>query len=589
MSGKNVFFVLLGRSWLGSVFLALVFAGQAMAADVVTTHKDENGWKLLVNGKDYYVKGMVWSYTPRGENYTYDLWGQPDEFVKKILDYDFSLMEKAGVNTIRTFNSIPPKWVTYVYQEYGIRTIVNHLAARYGNSYTGKWVANTNYQDPLTRAAMKADVLKTVERFKNTTGLLMFALGNEANYGLSWSSFEIENFPEGEQNKEKARYLYSIYNEIIVEAKKITSDVPYTIVNGDIQYIDLIKEYCTDLDVLGTNVYRGKSFTSLWKDVDEKLDMPVVLMEFGSDAFNARTNSEDQASQAYLLKDQWQELYNKSYGNGEEGNSIGGTVFEWRDEWWKFKQTENLDKQDNNASWANGGYTSDFREGENNMNEEWWGIAALGTSNSDGVYEAHPRMAYDVLTEIWSIDPFMFKKEAINQVFANMNMDFMQLKSDVRILKAENRERKEIISFTGGDFRGEFVLKGNENDIDLNGENGVQFSDQEMIFLDFGFQPTDKIKGALSVNLLGNVADKDDIEISYGRQRQTVEFDVPDPANPGQTITVSAPSEDRERIEIYNFEAQYTSKAFDLDIVLPCAALSLEVQGRFLRPAARGD
>jgi hypothetical protein len=567
MSGTNAFtfFVGLGRGGLLGMLLAIAHVGQVMAADVVRTYKDENGWKLLVNGKDYYVKGMVWSYTPRGENYTYDLWGQPDEFVKKILDYDFSLMEKAGVNTIRTFNSIPPKWVTYVYQEYGIRTIVNHLAARYGNSYTGKWVANTNYQDPLTRAAMKADVLRTVERFKNTPGLLMFALGNEANYGLSWSSFEIENFPEGEQQKEKARYLYSIYNEIIAEAKKITSDVPYTIVNGDIQYIDLIKEYCTDLDILGTNVYRGNSFTTLWKEVDEKLDIPVVLMEFGSDAFNARTNSEDQASQAYLLKDQWQEMYNKSYGNGEEGNSIGGTVFEWRDEWWKYKQTENLDKHDNNASWANGGYPSDFREGENNMNEEWWGIAALGTANSDGVYEAHPRMAYDVLTEVWSIDPYMFKKEAINQVFANMNMEFMQLKSDVRILKAESRERKEIISFTGADFRSEFVLKGNENDIDLNGENGVQFSDQEMIFLDFGFQPTDKIKGALSVNLLGNVADKDDIEISYGRQRELVEFDVPDPDNPGLTRTVSVPAEDRERIEIYNFESQYTSNEFDID------------------------
>ncbi len=567
MSGKNVFSILeyLGRRSLCTVLLAVTLTGHAVAADVVTTYKDENGWKLQVNGKDHYVKGMVWSYTPRGENYTYDLWGQPDEFVKKILDYDFSLMAKAGVNTIRTFNSIPPKWVTYVYQEYGIRTIVNHLAARYGNSYTGKWVANTNYQDPVTRAAMKADVLRMVESFKNTPGLLMFALGNEANYGLSWSSFEIENLPEGEQNKEKAKYLYSIYNEIIVDAKKITTDVPYAIVNGDIQYIDLIKEYCTDLDVLGTNVYRGKSFTGLWKDVDEKLDIPVVLMEFGSDAFNARTNSEDQVSQAYFIKDQWQELYNKSYGNGEEGNSIGGTVFEWRDEWWKYKQTENLDTQDNNASWANGGYPFDFVEGQNNMNEEWWGIARLGTANSEGVYTAEPRMAYDVLKEVWSIDPYMFKKEAINQVFANMNMEFMQLKSDVRILKAENRERKEIISFTGGDLRGEFALLGNENDIDLNGENGVRFSDQEMIFLDFGFQPTDKIKGALSVNLLGNVAEKENIEISYGRQRQTVEFDVPDPDNPGQTITVTAPAEDRERIEIYNFEAQYSSNAFDLD------------------------
>ena len=41
----------------------LVFCGplavQANAADVVTTYKDEKGWKLQVNGKDFYVKAVV--------------------------------------------------------------------------------------------------------------------------------------------------------------------------------------------------------------------------------------------------------------------------------------------------------------------------------------------------------------------------------------------------------------------------------------------------------------------------------------------------------------------------------------------------
>jgi beta-galactosidase len=74
----------------------------------------------------------------------------------------------------------------------------------------------------------------------------MFAFGNESNYGLSWSSFEIENLPVGEQNKAKAVFLYTLWNEVIEAGKALDSNHPFTIVNGDIQYIDLIAEHVTD-------------------------------------------------------------------------------------------------------------------------------------------------------------------------------------------------------------------------------------------------------------------------------------------------------------------------------------------------------
>jgi hypothetical protein len=339
--------------------------------DKVTTYKDANGWKLQVNGEDYFIKGVVWGYTPRGQNYTYNLFGQSDDQIRKILDYDFGLMAKMGVNTIRSFTMIPPEWVTYIYREHGIMSVINPLMGRYGYDVGGKWIPFTDYSDPLTRETLKRDMQEFVVRYKDTPGVLMFAFGNESNYGLSWSSFEIENLPEGEQNTAKARYLYSLWNEVTEAGKAIDPNHPFTIVNGDIQYIDLIAELIPNLDLLGTNAYRGKSFTGLWRDVEEKLDLPVVFFEFGSDAFNARDFAEDQLSQALVLKDQWQEMYNKAATNGEEGNSIGAFIFEWRDEWWKYLQIENLDIQDNNASWSNQAYLFDWAEGKNNMNEEW--------------------------------------------------------------------------------------------------------------------------------------------------------------------------------------------------------------------------
>jgi len=432
MAGFSFFKCLKKVSGVLTLSLLLSASISAQAADVVTTFKDADGWKLQVNGNDYYVKGVVWSYSPRNQNYTYNLWGESDDFVRKVLDYEFGLMKAAGINTIRSFALIPPEWVTYIFKEHGIRTVINPLMGRYGYTVGGKWVPNVDYSDELTRSTLKTDMLVLVNQYKNTPGILMFAFGNESNYGLSWSSFEIENLPEGEQNTAKARYLYSLFNEVLEAGKTIAPNLPFTIVNGDIQYIDLIAELMPNLDLLGTNAYRGKSFASLWADVEKKLDLPVLFFEFGSDAFNAREFAEDQVAQAVILRDQWKEMYNKAAGNNEEGNSIGGFVFEWRDEWWKYLQIENLDQQDNNASWSNQAYMFDWAEGKDNMNEEWFGITALGMPNADGVYTARPRAAYDVLSKIWHMDPYLLKKCAFNQAIDNFNMDFYALKGEVR-------------------------------------------------------------------------------------------------------------------------------------------------------------
>ena len=557
-------------SGICAVICLMLFAstGQAQTVDKVTTYKDADGWKLQVNGEDFYVKGVVWGYSPRGENYSYNLWGESEEFIKKVLDHEFGLMAKAGVTANRSFTIIPPKWVAYIYQEHGIMSVINPLMGRYGANIGGIWRPFTDYSDELTRETLKAEVLAVVEQYKDTPGMLMFALGNESNYGLSWSSFEIENLPVGEQNREKAKFLYSLFAEVIEAGKQIDPNHLFTIVNGDIQYLDLIVEYGSDWDLLGVNAYRGISFedkdagVSLWRDVKETLDLPIVFMEFGSDAFNARDFTEDQAAQASFLKAQWQEIYNKSYGKGAEGNALGGFVFEWRDEWWKYKQTENLDVQDRTASWANGGYTFDFVEGQNNMNEEWFGITRLGDINAEGIYEAEPRMAYDVLTEIWSMNPYSGTRSAVNAMINEVDMDLYSFKSDIRLLKSAKKEADKF-SLAGGSFSGEFIVKGRDNAIQVNGEDGLEFTDGQMAFLDFAFQPTKRIKGDFSLNILANVADSD-FEFRYGDRGKPITVEVLEDDVLGVTTRSDTSLNGRERIEIYDFQASYENENYDL-------------------------
>ncbi len=559
------------------VLIALMLPGSGVQAayEKVTTHHDANGWKLQVDGEDFFVKGVVWGYAPKGTNYTYNLWDESDEFIERVIDQDLGMMAKAGATAIRQFSTTPPRWVTYIYETHGIMTVINPLMGRYGADIDGIWIPTTDYSDERTREVLKSDVLREVEKYKDVPGVLMFALGNESNYGLSWSSFEIENLPEGEQYREKAKFLYSLFGEVIRAGKEIAPDHLFTIVNGDIQYLDLIAKHASEMDVLGVNAYRGISFeneaagVSLWRDVKEGFDRPVVFMEFGSDAFNARDFAEDEAGQASFLRGQWQEIYNKSYGNGQEGNAIGGFVFEWRDEWWKYRQTENLDVHDRTASWENGGYTFDHVEGQNNMNEEWFGITRIGDIDAFGVYQTEPRMAYDVLAEIWQTNPYGHTQTAINRMINAVDLDLLELKSDIRKLKSAEKQNNKF-RLVGGSFQGEFFVQGFEGEIDEDGEDSLGFTDGQMANFDFAFQPTSRIKGDFTVNLLANVAHSN-FEFRYGDRGLPITVEVLETteASADDTGTVSVVRtetdlESNERIEIYDFQASYEDNNFDL-------------------------
>jgi hypothetical protein len=120
------------------------------------------------------------------------------------------------------------------------------------------------------------------------------------------------------------------------------------------------------------------------------------------------------------------------------------------------------------------------------------------------------------------------------------------------------------LRLTGGDIRGEFAFQGSEEEIRINGEDAVDFSDGQMVFLDFGFQPTEELEGQFSVNVLGNVAEKRPLEFTYGdrglpltiQTEQLVGDEFED-----RQVTLK----DRERIEIYDFSATYQTKNFDAE------------------------
>ncbi|GAB4245291.1 MAG: hypothetical protein Tsb0034_23750 [Ekhidna sp.] len=555
---KNLFLLIL-------YLLALYAAGQTNTPNKVTVVNDASGMKLQVDGKDFMVNGMNWDYFPIGTNYSYSLWNQPEEVIKGALDYEMSFLRNMGVNTIRVYTGIPKKWITYIYENYGIYTMLNHAFGRYGVTIDGAWMSNTEYSDPKVRELLLRETKELVEEYKDTPGLLLFLLGNENNYGLFWGGAETEDIPiEDRKSTVRARAMYKLFNEAVVEMKRIDSSHPVAICNGDLLFIEIIREECKDIDIYGTNMYRGVSFGDAFQRVKDELNKPILFTEFGADAYNAVENKEDQEAQAYYMLGNWKEIYENAAGLGKANNSIGGFTFQFSDGWWKYGQTKDLDIHNTNASWANGGYLRDFEVGENNMNEEWFGICAKGQTDSRGLYQLYPRAAYYVLAEAHKLDPYAnnMNLEIIHDHFTSVRlMDaVIKARGDKASLLGErggkitvNKIRAEFSTFiTGGDN----ITTERADLVNQSYPNKLGFDRMESYFVGIEAKPEANVQANVTFNILGNVAENPINEIFYENRGRA------------QTFTTTNGTEIRtnpERFSVYQAEYSWDHKYFRLE------------------------
>ena len=549
-------------------FLFMILASISLwsQSDVVSVEKDAQGQKILVNGKPMIIKGMNWDYFPIGTNYSYDFWKKSDAFVKKALDDEMGLLQNMGVNSIRVYTGIPKKWIEYIYNNYGIYTMLNHSFGRYGLTIEGNWVPNTNYADEKTRALLLKEVSQLVEEYKDTKGLLLFLLGNENNYGLFWDGAETEDIPvQDRKSTARAYAMYKLFNDAAIQMKSIDPNHPVALCNGDLLFLDIFSKMCPNFDILGSNVYRGASFRDFFDKVKENYDKPVLFTEFGSDAFNARDNQEDQAMQAYYLKGNWKEIYENAYGLGKAGNCIGGYTFQFSDGWWKFGQTKNLDIHDNNASWSNGGYKEDFVKNGNNMNEEWFGICSKGQTNASGHYTLYPRAAYYVLKDIHKFDPI-----APGNTLSSIGQHFSSVSTADATLRARGDKAASVATSSSkiklSRLSGQFTTFSTGGSLITTPTaapaNNTEYPDKlgfdhmQSFFVGVEANPSSNFRANVDFNILGNVATNPIDQIFY--------------ENRGRPVTVNTPngpvlSQDNNRVQLYQASYNWNHEWFNLD------------------------
>jgi len=504
--------------------------GFAQQKQIVELQKDGSGFYLEVNGEKFIINGMNWDYIPIGTNaVNAEFWKKPDDLIKAGLDKEMPLLRNMGVNTIRLYTGIPAKWINYIYENYGIYTILNHSFGRYGLTIDGVWTPVTDYSDAKTQKLLLSELRTIVKNYKNTNGLLLYLLGNENNYGLFWAGAETEDLPDEESERafvgeNRGRPMFALMNRASLMIKEMDGSRPVAICNGDVLFLDIIAEECKDVDIYGTNVYRGISFRDLFDEVKAKLDMPVLFTEFGADAFNSINYEEDQFSQAYYMLGNWKEIYENAAGLGKAENCIGGCTFHFTDGWWKFgfDDRKNAEVHDNNASWENGGYDRDFVFGENNMNEEWFGICAKGQTDIRGLYELYPRAAYYALKEAHLLDPYdeNISPQLIQNHFDNIHIAdaVLQARGDKAAINSQQKVRMSRFGARFSTFNtgGQLITTpaaSTQEPEDFPSHLG--FDHMQSFIVGVEAKPSPKMTAEVSFNVLGNVADNPIDEIFY--------------------------------------------------------------------------
>ena len=334
------------------------------------------------------IKGVCYNPVPIGQGYDYNFWQDADELV----EIDGKLMSEMGVNMVRFYQpgkdiEQTKRLIHQLDTRYKIRSAIGH--------YLGYWDRYLNYADSRFQKKIENEVLEMVRNLKDEPGVSLWILGNENNRCFEdnslpkWSSPELDKIENSYKRSErKAEIYYRFVNRLANKIHQIDSR-PVALANADITFLDIGKNIIPDIDILAITVYRGDSFGNFFNQI-KKLGKPFFFSEFGCDAYNALLNKQDEKNQALFLKNQWVEIEQ----NLDSEGCLGGFVFEWNDEWWKYAQWDRGGYAVHNpeAAWTNGGYYFDAQAGKN-MNEEWWGIVALD--------KRIPRKVYYELQKMW--------------------------------------------------------------------------------------------------------------------------------------------------------------------------------------------
>jgi len=223
--------------------------------------------------------------------------------------------------------------------------------------------------------------------------VLMWAIGNELN--APWMYGDRDD-------------LFSLIDEMAQAAHLEEGSNPHPVTTplADINLINTIANRDADmpnLDVWSVQAYRGSSFGSLFSDYAAASGKPLVITEYGIDAYDDKHGDEYEhiglPYQAICAESLWKEIAANS------SVCAGGSIMAYSDEWWKGKHGQNDTghpdcPESDPAFHSNCGYPTDAHP-DGYANEEWWGIMRT-VKNGANPDIMQRRAVYYTLQSLWT-------------------------------------------------------------------------------------------------------------------------------------------------------------------------------------------
>lgn len=210
------------------------FDDEPMEAPAKVSLLKENGkWRMFVNDKDYYIKGVA----------SNNFYGKADDF---------------GANTIRTYG------VSNMSKAILDEAYENGLYVNFG-LYIKRETDGFNYDDEVAVKKQFDEIKASVEKFKDHPALLVWSIGNEA------------------ESNYKNKKLWNAIGDIAEMIHEIDPNHPTTIAlaSSKVEHIKNIIDNAPGIDILSINSYAPNLPGVLDNIKSAGWDKPYMITEFG--------------------------------------------------------------------------------------------------------------------------------------------------------------------------------------------------------------------------------------------------------------------------------------------------------------------